>query len=55
MEVDKSVIVGATLNEIQKKTDRVKLVFENKRTKKIFTVNLTAFCWKPQGLRYKSG
>jgi len=49
MEVDSKLIVGATLNEIQKKTDKVKLVFENKRTKKAFTMTFDGFLLETSG------
>ncbi|HEV2354218.1 MAG TPA: hypothetical protein VGR89_08245 [Puia sp.] len=37
MELDQ-VIIGATLSEIQKKTDKVRLVFEDKTARKSYTV-----------------
>lgn len=37
MELD-NVIVGATLSEIQKKSDEVKLVFENSKTSKAYVL-----------------
>ncbi len=49
MEVDSRLIIGATLNEIQKKTDKVKLVFENKKTKKAFTLTFDGFLLETSG------
>ncbi|HVU55377.1 MAG TPA: hypothetical protein VHD83_09995 [Puia sp.] len=43
------VIIGATLSEIQKKTDKVKLVFENKRSKKAFTLTFDGFLLETAG------
>jgi hypothetical protein len=49
MEINPSAIIGATLNEIQKKTDTVKLVFENRRTKKLFTMTFDGFLLETAG------
>ena len=37
------------MNEIQKKTDKVKLVFENKRTKKAYTMVFDGFLLETSG------
>jgi hypothetical protein len=42
MEVN-NVIIGAKLSEIQKKPDKVKLVFENNHTKKNYTLTFNGF------------
>jgi hypothetical protein len=39
MEFDPTIIVGTTLEEIQKKPDLVKVVFENKRTRQTLTLS----------------
>lgn len=49
MEVNPSVVVGATLNEIQKKTDHVKVVFENKALGRIFTMSFDGFLLETAG------
>jgi hypothetical protein len=49
MEVNPNAIIGATLNEIQKRADAVKLVFENKKTKKAFTMTFDGFLLETAG------
>src|ERR1700722_693127 len=39
MELDPTIIIGTTVEEIQKKPDLVKVVFENKRTRKTLTLS----------------
>ncbi len=39
MEINNDVIVGSKLNEIQKKPDEVKLVFENSKTHKTYVLS----------------
>jgi hypothetical protein len=49
MEVSPDIIIGATLNEIQKKADVVKLVFENKKARKLFTMTFDGFLLETAG------
>jgi hypothetical protein len=49
MELNPNVIVGTTLSEIQKKSDKVKLVFEHKRTKKAFIMTFDGFLLETVG------
>jgi hypothetical protein len=49
MEGNPNVIVGATLNEIQKKTGHVKIVFENKSERRFFTMSFDGFLLETAG------
>jgi len=49
MEVNPTVIIGTTLSEIQKKADKVKLVFENRKTKRAFTLTFDGFLLETAG------
>lgn len=57
MEISE-IIVGTTLNEIQKKTDNVKLVFENTRTNKAYVLTFNGLLFETSnptlGKRVKS-
>jgi len=48
MEID-NVLVGTKLNQIQKKPDVVKLVFENSRTHKSYTLTFTGLLFETSG------
>jgi hypothetical protein len=49
MEINPSIVVGATLNEIQKKSDHVKMVFENKKIGRVFTMSFDGFLLETAG------
>ncbi len=49
MELNPNVIVGATLNEIQKKADHVKVVFQNDKNGRTFTMSFDGFLLETSG------
>ena len=44
-----SIIIGAKLNEIQKKPDKVILFFENSRTKESYVLTLRGLLFETSG------
>jgi hypothetical protein len=49
MEVNPGIIVGTTLNEIQKKSDHVKVVFVNRKEGRTFTMSFDGFLLETAG------